>query len=141
MMKMIRLVSYSLGATAAAVLLAVLAVAALVPALRPPWVVAAPGSLFAAGGWLLFFLPLVIWEGRTGQRLSPSRIILLGCAAGVLFPVFFLVINGSYFWEWHPGHPMTLSLLAVPVAAAAGWAYAFLRTRSSDGSPAESVTR
>ncbi|TAH35246.1 MAG: hypothetical protein EYC70_13500 [Planctomycetota bacterium] len=138
-MKMMRLVCYSLGATAAAVLLAVLAVAALVPELRPPWVVAVPAALFALGGWLLFFLPLVLWEGRTGRRLSPSLLMLLGCAVGVLFPAFFLVINGSYFWEWHPGHPMTLSLLAVPVAAVAGCTYACLRRRSSGGSPVPPV--
>lgn len=131
-MKTSRLVWLSLVATSASVCLVSAAVGI---ELRMFWKVAVPGALFALGGWLVFFLPLVVWEGRTGHRFSPARMALLGCAVGALFPGFFLAINGAYFWEWHPGHPQSLALLAIPAASLAGWTFASLRIRLERAKP------
>ncbi len=117
----------SLGVTVGSVLLAVLAVAVVVPECWHQ--VAGLGAPTGVAGWLLFFVPVLVWERRRKRQLGPASMASLGCAAGALFPGFFLAANGAYFWEWHAGHPMPLSLLAIPVAALAGWTFATLRLR------------
>jgi hypothetical protein len=109
------------------VLLAIAVAAMLIPEQRGWWEGGVLCIVFGLASWLAFFLPYIVWEAHRGSPLDPLRLALLGGALGALIPLFFLAVNGEYFWAWRSGQALRLSLMAPVVGMLAGWVYSRVR--------------